>query len=182
MERPARVTTRLEDRYAESPSDPDLLLALAEVHEKLGDPEAALDHAERALEYRRGSFELVSRVGDLRSKLLKKQVARADKQGRTEEASELERQLLAHEVEDYRRRVEIRPGDAPLRLTLARRLMRGPFRQELQGSGDHGRARRSQARGHPDRHRQDDPQGPRGPARVAGRIHDRRCDRDPLPA
>ena len=115
---------RLEEKLAETPSDPDLLVALADLHQKLGDPEAALDHAERALEYRRGSFDLVSQVGTLRSKVMKKRVARADKAGKTEEASELERELVAHEVEDYRRRVEIRPADASLRLTLARRLMR----------------------------------------------------------
>jgi tetratricopeptide (TPR) repeat protein len=31
---------------------------------------------------------------------------------------------VAHEVADYRRRVELRPGDLPLRLALAKKLLR----------------------------------------------------------
>jgi tetratricopeptide (TPR) repeat protein len=115
---------RLEDRLAESPSDPDLLLELAGVHERLKDPEAALDLARRALEYRGDSFELACRVGDLESKWLKKRIANADKAGETDEASRLEGKLVAMEVEDYRRRTDIRPGDASLRLSLARKLIR----------------------------------------------------------
>lgn len=115
---------RLEERRTESPSDPDLLLALAEVHEKLRDPEAALECAQRALEYRRDSFDLVCRVGDLESKGLKRRIAKADQAGRTEEASQLEAELIAHEVEDHRRRLQMRPGAVSLRLGLAKKLMR----------------------------------------------------------
>ena len=106
----------LEDRYADSPSDPDLMIRMAEVHEKLKDPEAALDLIERALEYRRDSFDLVCRAGDLRTKLLKKRLSRADAAGETERATEIERELQTFAVEDYRRRVEMHPGDAALRL------------------------------------------------------------------
>ncbi len=115
---------RLENRQSETPNDPDLLIALAEVHERLHDPAAALEFAERALQYRRGSFDLVTKVGDLESKRLKKAIARADKEGKPAEAGELEKALVAHEVADYRRRVEARPGDASLRLALAKRLIR----------------------------------------------------------
>jgi len=116
--------TRLEERFAEAPSDADVMLQLAEVHEKLGDPSAALDMAERALTYRRDSFELVCKVGDLESKRIKKAVARADKGGQAEEASRLELELVAHEVKDYRRRVDARPGDAAMRLALAKKLLK----------------------------------------------------------
>lgn len=116
--------TRLEDRFAESPSDADLMLQMSEVHERLGDLPAALELVQRALSYRQDSFELVCRAGDLEAKRLKKAVSRADKAGKPEEASALERELLAHEVEDYRRRLEARPADTPLRLALAKRLLR----------------------------------------------------------
>ena len=116
--------TKLEERFAGASSDPEVMLQLAEVHEKLGDPAAALEFAERALQYRKDSFDLIARVGDLKSKHLKKAVARADKSGQPEEAGTLERELVAHEVADYRRRVEARPGDAPLRLALAKKLLR----------------------------------------------------------
>jgi tetratricopeptide (TPR) repeat protein len=66
----------------------------------------------------------VCRAGDLRSKVLKKQVSRADAAGDREKANGLEEELFAHEVEDLRRRLEMHPGDAALRLALGRRLMR----------------------------------------------------------
>lgn len=115
---------RLEARFAETPSDPDLMLAIADVHEKLKDPEAALELAERALQYRSGSFELVCTVGDLKSKVLKKRLRQADKDENAERAGRMEDDLLRHEVADYRRRIEIRPGDATLRMRLAVKLMR----------------------------------------------------------
>ena len=115
---------KLEERVASTPSDPELMLQIAEVHERLGDPAAALEFVDRALSYRKDSFELISKRGDLESKRLKKAVARADKAGKADEASALERELIAHEVADYRRRVETRPGDAQLRLALAKRLLR----------------------------------------------------------
>lgn len=115
---------KLEDRFAATPADPELMLQLAEVHERLGDFAAALEFVERALSYRKDSFELISRLGDLESKRLKKAVARADKAGKAEEAGALERELIAHEVKDHRRRVEARPADAQLRLALAKRLLR----------------------------------------------------------
>jgi len=116
--------TRLEDRFAESSSDPELMLQLADVHERLGDPAAAIEFVQRALSYRKDSFELIAKLGDLESKRLKKAVARADKSGKADEAGALERELIEHEVKDHRRRVELRPGDAPLRLALAKRLLR----------------------------------------------------------
>ncbi|MCZ6596415.1 MAG: tetratricopeptide repeat protein [Planctomycetota bacterium] len=115
---------RLEERYAETPSDPDLMQQMAAVHERLGDPEAALDLVERALDYRKDSFELRGRQGDLRSKILKKKIAQADKDADQQAAGSLETELLEHEVADYRSRVGLRPGDATLRLQYARRLMR----------------------------------------------------------
>lgn len=115
---------RLETRFADNPSDPEVMIEMARIHEKLKDHEAALDMAERALDYKRDSFDLIAMVGDLRSRLLKREIAKADKDGRTEDASELENKLIAQDVEDHRRRVEIRPGDAPLRLGLSKKLIR----------------------------------------------------------
>lgn len=115
---------RLETAYAESPKDPELMLQLADVHERLKDYEAALDMAERALQYRKDSFDLACRVGDLRSKALKKRIAKADKEGDSAAAERLESELADLEVDDYRRRVEIHPTDAQLRFQLGKRLMK----------------------------------------------------------
>ena len=116
--------TALENRLAENANDPDLLLEAARVHEGLGDGEAALDLAERAFSYRRDSVDLAKYVGRLKSKLLKKRIARADKAGDAAEANRLEAELLAFEVEDAQRRVELRPGDSAQRLALAKKLIR----------------------------------------------------------
>jgi tetratricopeptide (TPR) repeat protein len=114
---------RLEARYAEAP-DPELMVKLADTCEKLKDPETALEWIERALSYRKDSFELVARAGDLRAKVLRKAVARAGKEGDDEAANRLEQELFAFEVADFRRRVELRPNDTGLRLQLGRRLAR----------------------------------------------------------
>ncbi len=115
---------RLEGLFADDPSNPDVMIELSAVHEKLKDPEAALELAQRALEYKRDSFELASRVGDLEAKAMKKRIARADKEGRTDEATRLESELVQLEVKDYERRTNLRPGDAGIRMTLAKKLMR----------------------------------------------------------
>jgi tetratricopeptide (TPR) repeat protein len=120
----AKERERLERRYADDPKDPDLMLQLADVHERLKDYEAALDFAARAQQYRKDSFELVCRVGDLRAKTMRKRIARADKDGNAELASRLEQELVEVEVEDFQSRVWLHPGDASLRLQLGRRLLK----------------------------------------------------------
>jgi len=116
--------TRLETRFADDPRNPDLMLEIATIHERLHDWEAALDFVERAASYKKDSYELICKEGDLRSRILKKELARAGKDGDQEAASTVERQLWEHEAKDYRRRVELHPGDAELRVGLGRRLMR----------------------------------------------------------
>lgn len=120
----------LEERFAESPSDPDLMVRLADVHERLGDPGAALDFVERALSYRQDSYDLLTRAGALQTKTLKKAIARADKLGEREEADRLEQQLADFEVEDAQRRLVLRPGDNGLRLVLGRRLIKQGLHDE----------------------------------------------------
>lgn len=115
---------RLENRLAETPSDPDLMVAMANAHEKLRDPEAAFDLIDRACEYRRDSLELTSRRAALQEKVLKKQISRADKEGDPEKANRLEGELLVLQLEALREQVRLRPGDAGLRLQLGRHLLR----------------------------------------------------------
>ena len=114
---------RLETKYADDPSDVETMLALAGVHEKLRDPEAALDVLERALSYRKGDRELEERIGKIRTKALKRALARADKAGNQEKADKIEARLQEHEVSELRRRLAIHPGDAALRLELGQILL-----------------------------------------------------------
>lgn len=115
---------RLEGVFADSPSDPDVMIQLADVHEKLRDYEAAAELIERALSYRKDSYELLCRAGDLNIKVAKKAVAQADKRGDQAEAAEREKDVLLMEVREFKRRVEMHPGDAKLRVQLGRRLMK----------------------------------------------------------
>ncbi|MEM7309454.1 MAG: tetratricopeptide repeat protein [Planctomycetota bacterium] len=115
---------RLQDRFAENPSDVEVMREMAEVNERLRDHEGALDLVERALQYKKDDFDLRAKAGDLRSKVLKRQISRADKDGDEEAAGRLERELQEHEVADHAARVDLRPGDAGLRLQYAHRLMR----------------------------------------------------------
>ncbi len=114
---------RVEARYADAP-DAELMVRMSELHEKLKDVDSALAWAERAASQRRDSFDLACRVGDLRTKQMKKAVAERGKAGDQAGADKLERELWAFEVEDWRRRVDLRPTDPALRLQLGRRYQR----------------------------------------------------------
>ena len=114
---------RLETKYADDPSDVDVMLELAEIHEKLRDPEAALDLLERAQSHRKGDRELEDRVGKTRTKALKRALAKAGKAGNQEKADKIEVRLQEHEVAEIRRRLGIHPGDAGLRLELGQILL-----------------------------------------------------------
>lgn len=115
---------RLEDRYAEDPSDVELMLELAEVHEKLRDPEAALDLVERAASYRRQDEGLQKRLAELKQKALKKSISRADREGDRETADRLEGELRELEIADLERQLSLAPGNAGLRLQLGRAFVR----------------------------------------------------------
>ena len=115
---------KLEDRFAEEPSDVDLMVRMSGVHDQLKDPEAALELARRALSYRKGAPELEELVSRLEAKSLKKALAQAGKAGDRARADELERQIWALEAEDLRRRIRLHPADASLRLELGRLLAR----------------------------------------------------------
>ena len=119
---------RLESRLAENASDPDLLKEIAEHHRKLKDLEAALEFLERAMEYRRDSFDLANEHGQLKVKVLKKRIAKADKLEDSERANKIEAELKAFEISFAQSLLTFRPGDSGLRLELAKKLLR---------SGDH---------------------------------------------
>ena len=115
---------RLEGLYAESPDNADVMVQLADIHERLKDYESAMDMVERALQRRRDSFELLCRGGDLRIRLHKRSIVKADRSGDADRAGELESELVGLEIAEWRRRVEMHPGDAVLRLGLGKRLMK----------------------------------------------------------
>ncbi len=109
---------RLEERFADAPNEPDLMIAMADAHEKLRDAEAAFDLIDRACQYRRDSVELQGRRAKLQEKMLKKQISRADRAGDTQKANQLEAELLDMQVTTLKEQVSMRPGDAGLRIKL----------------------------------------------------------------
>jgi tetratricopeptide (TPR) repeat protein len=115
---------RLEGRFSEDPSNPDLMVEMADVHEKLADPEAALDMLERAADYRKDSFDLLRRLGTLKAKVLKRRLSRADKEGDADGASRVEEELRGFQVENARSLLSLRPADAGLRVQLGKLLLR----------------------------------------------------------
>ncbi len=115
---------KLDPLSASRPENVDPLIELARVLEKLREPDAALDLAERALELRPNATELADFAEALHVKVLKKRIARADKLGDAEEADRLERELAKRELGGIRARVERNPGDALARLELGRLLLR----------------------------------------------------------
>jgi tetratricopeptide (TPR) repeat protein len=136
---------RLEARYAED-KQPELMVRMADVHEKLKDPDSALDWIERALSYKKDDAVLAARASDLKAKALKKAIAQAGKDGDEARAGVLERELWALETAEFRRRVAINPGDLTSRLQLGKRLLRlgelDPAISELQKTSADPRSRR----------------------------------------
>jgi len=115
---------RVEERYAEDPSSVDLMIEMADLHEKLRDPEAARDLVKRALSYRKDSIDLQGHLGKLEAKVLKKRIAQADRDGDAALADRLETELHEFEISDARRQLELSPGNAQLRLSLGKSLLR----------------------------------------------------------
>jgi tetratricopeptide (TPR) repeat protein len=124
---------RLEGQFAEDTSNVEVMIEMAEVHERLRDPEAALDLLERALSYRKDSLDLQQRVGTLKVKALKKAISRADRDGDQASADRLEAELHDVELAELQRRIELHPGDAELRLTLGRAYLRQERHDEALG-------------------------------------------------
>ncbi len=116
--------TLLETKFVDDGSNPDLMVELAETHERLKDPESALEWVERALSYRKTDLGLQRKAGELKVKVLKKKIRVADKDGDSVRADELEAELRQLEVEELRNQIRSQPGDSTLRMKLGRVLAR----------------------------------------------------------
>ena len=118
----AEERERLEASIAAAATpDADAIAALSDLCRRLGDQEAARDHAERALALDPRRYAFLERVGDLETKELRRVLAQA---ASDEEAERAEAALRAHQIEDLRARIALRPSDPDLQLGLGRQLMR----------------------------------------------------------
>jgi len=116
--------TLLETKFVDDGSNPDLMVELAETHERLKDPESALEWVERALSYRKTDTGLQRKAGELKVKVLKKKIRLADKDGDSVRADQLEGELRQLEVDELRNQIRSQPGDSTLRMKLGRVLAR----------------------------------------------------------
>ena len=130
---PEARLAELEAAHAAGDGDPDLLMEVARLKLDRGESEEALDWAERALSFRRDSYEWTVFVGDLRLKVLKRSIAKADSAGETDRANALERELGEARLGDLQRRLELRPRDTGLRIRLGKHWMKAGNHDEALG-------------------------------------------------
>ncbi len=113
----------LRGRLGEGGADQETWLAMATVHDRLGELEEAGDLVERVLSFRELAPGTRNRAGELYVRGLKRRIAGASKLGQEELANQLEADLHEFELSDLRRRVLLEPADASLRLRLGKRLL-----------------------------------------------------------
>ena len=135
----------LRVRIAEEGSALDLQLELAATLDRSGQLDEAEELLMRLFEYRDLTPALRNRGGELLVRVLKRGTAAASKAGNEGLANEIEGRRQDFELAELRRRVELEPSDAILRLGLGKQLLRlGELNQaaaELQKAIDDPRAR-----------------------------------------
>lgn len=129
---------RLMGELAASPSSVSILTQLSQLQERKNDPEAALDLVERALEAAPGDFDLKSRRGALKSRVLERRIealrAKAPQDAAAAEAlAAAEKEKLAFEVDDARARAAEHPTDLTLKYKLGRLLLKAGLLDEALG-------------------------------------------------
>jgi len=114
---------QLRGRLGEDGRDHETRLAMAAIHDRLGESEEAGELVERLLSYRELPPAIRNKAGELHVRAMKRRIAGASKRGEEELANQLEAELQDFELGDLRRRVELEPADASLRLRLGKRLL-----------------------------------------------------------
>lgn len=121
---------RLMGDLASEPGNVNILKEIAKLHERKNDSAAALDCIERAIEYAPDDFDLKSRRGALKTRVLDLEMdqlrARAVHDPAAAAAlARAEKEKLQFEIEDARARVVENPSDFTFRYKLGRLLIRG---------------------------------------------------------
>lgn len=120
---------RLMGDLANEPGSIVTLREIAKLYERKNDLDAALDCIDRALQYTPNDFELKTRRGALKTRVLEREIeqlrARAANDPSAGEAlARAEKEKLAFEVEDARARVSEHPNDLTFRYKLGRILLK----------------------------------------------------------
>jgi tetratricopeptide (TPR) repeat protein len=84
----------------DEPSNPELMIELADIHEKLGDAEAAPSSSTAHCSTEKDAPELAGGRSELRVRPSRRRSLRADRDGRREDADRLEKELMSFEIGD----------------------------------------------------------------------------------
>jgi tetratricopeptide (TPR) repeat protein len=120
---------RLTADLQKDPNNTALLKQLAGLHERKNDPAAALELVERALAQDPNDFDLKTRRGSLKSRILDRAIELLRGKVASDPAAaaalaNAEREKLGFEVEDARARAAEHPTDLSLRYKLGRLLLK----------------------------------------------------------
>jgi len=120
---------RLSAEAEKAPENRALLVEVAKLLERKNAPESALEWIERALALAPEDFDLKTRRGALRARVLEREVERlraeaASDPSAAERLKAAEGEKLAFEVDEARRRVAEHPTDLSLRAALGRLLLK----------------------------------------------------------
>jgi tetratricopeptide (TPR) repeat protein len=113
----------LEKQLSEKPGDPEIQRKVGELRARKGDTEGALEVLEPLQLQQAEDFKLLVLVGDLKIKLLDKDVERARKLGDEAGEERAMQQILQARIEEHRKRVALHPTDLKLRHMLGRELL-----------------------------------------------------------
>lgn len=108
----------IEKKLEAEPNDPDVLEELANVSKRLKDWDAAVEAMDKALELKPDDTTLIFARGDLHMDRMEQQKLELLRDGKEDEAHEINAKLLDFQIEEFRKRVKIYPTDLNLRFKL----------------------------------------------------------------
>lgn len=122
----AATEKRLAEAAEKAPEDPAGWIELGKIRLRLGDHDAAVDALLRATKLPGAPAEAADLAGDARIDRLQKRLdacAASSEEGSADRAKRLRADLVLLQVEEFRRRVDLKPTDAALRFKLAKALL-----------------------------------------------------------
>lgn len=120
---------RLMGDLANEPGNIVVLKEIAKLYERKNDSEGALDCIERALQYSPEDFDLKTRRGSLKLRVLEREIEQlrarvANDPSAADALARVEKERLTFEVDDARARVAEHPNDLTFRYKLGRILLK----------------------------------------------------------
>jgi tetratricopeptide (TPR) repeat protein len=115
---------KLEERLEKEPSNVDLLQDLAEVQKKQHDWEGALASMDKAVQLRPNDQTLAFERDDYRMEKIEDEILQLKRDGKHDEATAHEQDLVVTQTDAYRKRVKAYPTNLQLRFKLGELLFK----------------------------------------------------------